>query len=380
MSSSIRRYAYIDSLRAIAIIGVITVHTSQWTNPSWEFLRQVTAEGARGVQLFFVASALTIFLSIKSRYPSEDKPSRNFFIRRFFRIAPLFYSGIVLWLLLEGFAPRYWAPKGINSWTVLLTSTFLHGVHPETITSLVPGGWSITVEMTFYLFAPALFRYILDMRRAILFFAVTLFLNVLLSKMIKQYVLGFYSTEYQYLVHNYVFLWFFAQLPVFALGLITYHARDYFASIWHPRLLGLFVISLVPILWLLLLRWQISNSLLPIHVLYAGTFVLLTIALSVYPAGLLVNPVMSKIGKISFSLYISHFIILHLCAKSFFPGGFPLRGNTGFLVAWLFVTIISCMVSLVTYRYIERPGIEVGRRLINYFERSTVNQGAQGVS
>lgn len=146
MSSRIRHYDFIDSLRAIAILGVIAVHTAQWAQPNSELLRRATAEGARGVQLFFVASAMTIFMSMKSRSALESAPVRNYFIRRFLRIAPLFYFGIVLWLLLDGFAPRYWAPNGIDGYTVLLTATFLHGFHPETITSLVPGGWSIAVR------------------------------------------------------------------------------------------------------------------------------------------------------------------------------------------------------------------------------------------
>ena len=45
-------------------------------------------------------------------------------------------------------------PTGIGAHTVIMTATFTHGFWPDTISSLVHGGWSIAVEMTFYLFFP----------------------------------------------------------------------------------------------------------------------------------------------------------------------------------------------------------------------------------
>lgn len=53
----------------------------------------VLLQGAEGVQLFFVMSALTLFLSLDSRRRTEARPVANFFVQRFFRIARLFYAG-----------------------------------------------------------------------------------------------------------------------------------------------------------------------------------------------------------------------------------------------------------------------------------------------
>ena len=49
-----------------------------------------------------------------------------------------------------------WAPNGVEWYYVPLTALFLNGYHPEMVTSVVPGGWSIVVEMTFYLVLPLL--------------------------------------------------------------------------------------------------------------------------------------------------------------------------------------------------------------------------------
>ena len=59
MSRNITHYKYIDALRGWAILGVIIVHSSQnFELPS--ILSRLSAAGARGVQLFFVVSALTL--------------------------------------------------------------------------------------------------------------------------------------------------------------------------------------------------------------------------------------------------------------------------------------------------------------------------------
>jgi peptidoglycan/LPS O-acetylase OafA/YrhL len=150
--TSPRHYAYIDALRGWAILGVIVFHVSQYF-PGLEYpLRTIVGEGARGVQLFFVISALSLMLSWHQRADGIAP----FYVRRFFRIAPMFWLAIIFFVALDGFGPRQWAPAGISWWQVVVTALFLHGWHPESINSVVPGGWSIAVEMTFYALFPLL--------------------------------------------------------------------------------------------------------------------------------------------------------------------------------------------------------------------------------
>ncbi len=374
MSLSIPRYAFIDSLRALAILGVIAVHTAQWVQPDSEFLRQVVAEGARGVQLFFVASALTIFMSFRRRSVAEAAPIKNYFIRRFFRIAPLFYLGIVLWLFIDGYAPRYWAPNGIDGWTVFLTTFFMHGFHPETITSLVPGGWSIAVEMMFYLLVPLLISYVRDFSTAIAFFLVSLLVNWVLTGAAVSYWLDYYPPELGYLARSYGLLWFFAQLPVFALGVIAFHiiSNNQFGA--RPKMFGRVMLVTAVVLWVAFLDVRSFQGLIPQHVFYGASFLCLALALAAHPTRLLVNPVMRTLGEISFSLYVFHFVVLYVLEKMFFLKGFPFHGNAGFVTAWLWVVVVSSLISFISYRYVERPGMAVGKFLIDLLESNSTRK------
>ena len=89
---------YIDILRGIAILGVIAVHSGQQIENLFPIVRSISNYGQLGVQLFFVASALTLCLSMSER---NEKSPFNFYVRRFFRIAPIYYLAIIFYFFME---------------------------------------------------------------------------------------------------------------------------------------------------------------------------------------------------------------------------------------------------------------------------------------
>ena len=128
---STTKYEYINAIRGFAILGVVLVHSSQWVRPASDILSKIASEGARGVQLFYVASALTLFLSMASRKQQEERRGLlSYFIRRFFRIAPAFYCAIIIYTAYNGMSAHYWAPNGLEWWSILLTAFFYARVAP----------------------------------------------------------------------------------------------------------------------------------------------------------------------------------------------------------------------------------------------------------
>ena len=371
--TSLSHLKYIDALRGIAFLGVLVVHTDYQT---WGFRGAKFFEaGQYGVQLFFLLSAVTLFRSLSVRGRKERHPTRNYFIRRFFRIAPLFWSGIVLYYLLDGSGPRFWAPHGLHPWQFLTTATFTHGWTPASINSVVPGGWSIAIEMTFYLCLPFLFRYVGGLGSAWLATLITLLGGMLVTKITGHFLYPAMPADEFILVKSFLTLWFPSQLCVFLLGAALYYTLQnpatpaaLAARPYRPALLvaggigGACVLALFK-----------GVSWFPQHVLYAAAFFPLILGLSARPFSLFVNPVTCALGTLSFSGYLTHFAALRVVGAFLHLEPFmrvPHIGRELFFAATLLSALaLTVLFSTATYRLIEQPGIALGKRLIKWGER-----------
>jgi len=139
-------------LRGLMALSVAVYHLSILTNLFAVGTRTnnlIAILGNYGVEGFFIVSGVCFF------YLYDDAPwglgdLGRFHIKRFFRIAPLYYLAVALNLVLQlqigpGVTPRMLAENAT------LTFGLFHPNH-----SLVLGGWSIGIEYVFYLAFPLL--------------------------------------------------------------------------------------------------------------------------------------------------------------------------------------------------------------------------------
>ena len=361
-TSSPHRYAYIDALRGYAVLGVISVHTSQNVPNLQSPLSDLAASGRFGVQLFFVASALTLMLSWHAR----SDGALPFYIRRLFRIAPMFWLAIPLYYAIYGLGPRYWAPDGVTWQDIAATATFLHGWHPRSINSVVPGGWSIAVEMTFYAVFPFLAYWLQSWTRVIGALVVSIIFARIAGVSVQHALPALTPDQPEYLIQAFAGLWFFNQLPVFLIGFVTFFAlRD----IRLPQALvraGL-LLSMTAILLLPFLRIPA-----PANVQYSLCFGVFAFSLGRGAGRYLVNRPIRKLGKISFSAYLWQFAVLFaLNDTPQWMGGWKealgldasANSSVVFFVMLSIVVSITAVLSAITYRFIEQPMIAVGGRI-----------------
>lgn len=144
----------IQYLRAAAAIAVVGAHTF------WGF-------GAEGVDLFFVISGFIMFYIIESM---PEKSAKQFFLDRYFRIAPMYYLATATFVLL-GFAQ-------ISSFhQVIQVITFLKYYETAPLLSI---GWTLEYEFVFYSMCAIAILIFKDFRLRLLFVIAALLSAVIL--------------------------------------------------------------------------------------------------------------------------------------------------------------------------------------------------------
>lgn len=248
-----------------------------------------------GVQLFFLVSSLTLALSWAAR--RDRRPLAAFLTRRLFRVGPMFLVGVAFYLWWYGTAPRFFAPSGVGASDVALTTGFAHRWLSQTFNAVVPGGWSIAVESNFYLLAPLLFAFARTPARSVAAFVAcwAAWVATDLARFPDRWfvdadpdLVGFFARH-----------WLPAQLPVFALGVVVFHAVKPGAE--PSRSTAPLLLAVVPPLLLT------GTLFVPDTLRIAATFALLVWMVRLSPPVLLVNAATRFVGRISYSVYLLHF-------------------------------------------------------------------------
>lgn len=364
---------FIDALRGVAIIGVLLSHAQrnvelyqamghQATMSPW--LSRYAAQGARGVQLFFVVSALTLFLSAGKR-GGESHEWLNFYIRRFFRIAPMFYIAFGVYCL----APVVLKGQALPPWDTLLgTLSFTNGWNPAWLlgaNDVVPGGWSIGVEMSFYIVFPLVFLALRDFPRALAALGIVLAIDVFTWPTLLAHA-PIDDTE---LWARFVFVWLPNQLPIFLCGICAYFilfgesgrlTRFFHAGDWRVNA-GLFAFAVA----VLLIVPQTLDDERAVFI-YGLAFGLITLCLYRQPYRWLVTVPLRHIGKISFSGYLVHFFMLQVARKLLarIHAGDRLSPDLYFVATVVVALAGTVVLATITYHLVEVPGQALGKRLI----------------
>ncbi len=359
-----RNLDYIDALRGIAVLGTLLIHCSVYNravNNFGDFFKEITLLGNSGVQLFFMVSAFTLFLS-KSQKKTEINPTLNFFIRRFFRIAPLFYISTLFYLIfnLEG----YWWNEFDNvnaNYLIFSSLTFTNGFNPYYINSVVEGGWSIAVEMIFYAVFPVMFLVVKNIKIAFWTFLFSLFLASILFIFFQNNIL--ISDEVVW--KSFIYFNFIAQLPVFLLGVLLF----YIVTNKEDKILQINEFKYPLIIFSIFLIFNISFGFIQNHILISFSFFLVALSLS-QAKNILVNRFTCFLGKISYSMYLTHVPILFLMWKLNLLDIIN-KQILNFGLRYFILITLTAGISYLTYKFIELPGITLGKKVIAFFESKT---------
>lgn len=145
----------LDICRGVCALGVAAYHLSLWgeTLIPVELKSVLSLFGIYGVSVFFILSGYSLAHAYNIHFSRQIEPARliEFIRRRIGRLAPLFIFVVIFTVagkvVLGG--------KAVDFLTLLANLTLLFGF-ANPASSPVIGGWSIGVEVVFYLIFPLL--------------------------------------------------------------------------------------------------------------------------------------------------------------------------------------------------------------------------------
>ena len=339
------KYEFLDWLRGLAILLVLLSHI-HYTGLE---IGSVFHIGLIGVPLFFMISAYTLALS-QDKKGMERSRMKQFFIRRFFRIYPLYIIAIIsIFILWYTGIITQWANfhEWLFSRSNLLTHiTFTNGFFSSFMNSFRLGEWSLFNEIWFYILFVVVFPVLRSSFRKTLVFVWWMGVLYIVRNLIALKI---------WLDATYVYQFIFYHLIDFSLGFLLFHIhKNYFQQYIVTSVQSILFSIVTFVLFGGLLRWY-SQGFYINHLLRIWSLFLISISamLCLSVMKLFSCKLLTYLGKISYSIYLLNLPIL--CMIGYY-NPFPAYPIANALLAW----VILIVTSSVTYKY-EEFGISLGR-------------------
>lgn len=356
-----QKFVSLHIMKGLAILLVILVHTSQRIQGDM-YLRPLAYYGQMGVQIFFIVSAFTLCYSMEYRGKSDT--FKGFYLRRYSRIAPGYYFGIILYLILTSFFSGVWVSDK-NPVNIIVNLLFLNGFYPPANNTVVPGGWSIGTEMIFYLLFPFLFRFYMKLQKKYEYTYLALPAVALLFSLLVQAVIFSLTNEPAYFKNNsFIYYSILNQLPVFCTGISLYIAfrkglTENVKKLPSVFFFGLFTLFSAFLLYFGHRFFLFSSALFPFLSGISYIFVFTYLQNNQELPG---RTRLAKIGKLSYSSYLVHFIFTFYFvtgASSVFDF---VQADIRLIVLYTITVILTLFLARFVHKYIEPLGTKFEKR------------------
>ncbi|MEW6512984.1 MAG: acyltransferase [Pseudomonadota bacterium] len=356
----------IHGLRGIAALAVVLFHLQHLAGLDVPHVFAfIGRDLGYSVHLFFILSAFSLMHSTESKV-HHQRWVHEYFIKRFFRIAPLFYFIILFELARQALFGG--VVEDFSS--ILLNLTFTFGFVP--FSGFVWGGWSVGVEMIFYAIFPVLILLIRTHRFALVF----LVISVIVSYSVQSALHAQHLATIPQPKWDWSYFSFGSNISFFAMGLYAYRVshlldKDSRRVRWVIPFVAILLIG--SLMFFDLGKLLRSSGRLDILVWGFGLSAL-CIWQSLSPSCLVANKIFELLGERSFSIYLVHPIVITALSKgplvTIYGALSAHLGAYAFFVCAALVIPVVLVFAEFTYRLIEVSGINLGRRLITQGRKS----------
>jgi peptidoglycan/LPS O-acetylase OafA/YrhL len=403
------KLAGIDGVRAIACLMILFHHAFQHgsARPQWPFFSTILplflSSAQAGVCMFFVLSGLLLSLPFWNNYLNKTPmPSlENYAWRRIARIVPGFYLVLASSFIVQSI---FVTDVQFELRRILAGFSFLSGFHYTTLFPVQTNGplWSISFEMFSYLLLPlfmlGLFQWGKrnDFSTGVFYWCCVL----LFIFLINHYLRIFFLTDNiekgwdygliggaKYWMPDYNPIGFFAHfsMGIFAAGIIAFINHNDNVRTFFMRVSLFDIVATAGLLFCILILWTQRNYGAPGYPSpltfqaqpYNYPFFAASVALVVASAPftrwirvMLDNRFFVYTAKISYGLYLWHFLVMYLISKyvpEYFQGRFLEENNSvEDFYRWALLTtaaiILSFSVASASWFFLEKPILNFKRR------------------
>jgi peptidoglycan/LPS O-acetylase OafA/YrhL len=353
-----RRLDFVDSLRGLAALYIVVFHMTLVPDPHLEvphWAQAVVLSGGTAVTLFFVVSAFSLCHAMRA-HMGQPGAVRDFYIRRLFRIAPLFYAMLVFFAVRDVLCFGVW--HSVSEWAKSVL--FVFNFFPGSEGGIVWASWTIGVEMVFYLVFPLLFPRFRSLPSLLALTFAALLGTVVFHELVVNLPI---PAAVQASFYNFSF---FRHFPVFIIGMLCWLIFDRFiADHEHSPSIGAALV--LGSLWIYqaMLNGALNVGFPDPYYWQAIIYSALLLGLAILPMPVFVNALSLFAGKISYSIYLLHpsaIFFLTPVYRRICGLGFPLSAS--FLLCFGVTMGIVLPAAALTYRWVEVPGMKLGKRLL----------------
>jgi peptidoglycan/LPS O-acetylase OafA/YrhL len=226
--------------------------------------------------------------------------------------------------------------------------------------SIVPGGWSIGVEMIFYFCFPIFILFL----RSTACSTAALCMSLLVLHACQKQIFDVSKDVQLYFWTNFI-----TNLSYFMCGLVGHSVFKYFQAQPYRKNAALILLlagmtaGLAMVVYGPSATAVFSNKTVPAYFVLGWGFAFSAVVTSqaLSPVLLFDNKITLFLGKISFSLYLAHPLIIFSLPVIPKIGALPLNANIKLFLYCAFGLLSSAAAGTLLYKWIEAPAQEIGR-------------------
>lgn len=348
-----KNISYIDALKGLAILGVTMVHSGGSALPG--VFGNIGSNGARGVQMLFVISAMLTFESLSNYFPERKdvivSQILRWYKKKVLRLMPMYYFAIICSMLTKSWSTYWLGNEGhVTVKNIIAHIFFIHGFFPHYTNSILGVDWYLGVLIVFIIISPLLYKFVDCLEKSIALFILVYLANPWLNARLANVI----PVDNDPVIYNTYISSFgpLTQILVYTMGIVLffYVKRINESEIKHRKVLSYIILMFA----IVLLYGQVNGAPQIYRFSYTEMFglffVIVIISQAIHSSKIIDNPFFRLFGKYSYGIYLFQFIWIHIYDRHI-----NYQGRFNWTVKFFVSDMALLLISILLTRFVDAP-------------------------